>query len=398
MTNPVINPLVHIPRGPAPSSQYPSIGFDPAPGNADTVGLLATELRTVADKIHNAQESLMRVGHSDGIWRGEAADAFRGEVGELPKYLDDAGTGLQQAAVALGEWGDDLESLQKTAQILEDEAQVARHQLARAESDPGLDEAGRTYTDDAQLAAAQARLDAATDALRRARQQLEDIIDRAERLLRQHQELADLTARALDKACSEAPEEGFFESLGNALDSLADGIADLAAEIWQFIEDNADLINEISNVMSTLSTVVGTAALLFAWAPGVNLALGGIALSLSAAALAGHSLAKAAGADVTWTTIAMDGFGVVTGAAGTALGAVGKGATAMADELASVAPEVAAGYNATASTLGKAGTWYGAGASSVGIGVPYAVDGTGIETTSVFHEDFEKYLVPKGIG
>lgn len=306
-----------------PSADYPSIGFDPAPGNADTVVRLATELRQIAEKIRGAHDAMLRVGHSDGIWRGEAAENFRLQVGELPGYLDNAGSGLQQAAVALGDWASDLESLQQKAKQLEGEALVARQQLARAKSDPGLDEAGRTYTDDAQLAAAQARLDAATDALNRAEQELQAIIDRAKRLLQQHIELANLTAEALNKACSNAPEEGFFEGLGRMLDSLVDGITDLAADIWRVVQDNAHLIGNLSDVIADLSTFIGVIALgldLTGYGAVAGVPLGALSSALSAVAFAGHTTAYLAGDDSTSAqTIAWDAAGAATLGVGKAL-------------------------------------------------------------------------------
>lgn len=390
-------PIHYIVNGiPLPSAAYPNIGFDPAPGNADTVGLLATELRDVANKVREAHDSLVRVGHSDGIWRGEAANSFRNEVGELPKCLDDAGAGLQDASVALRDWGMDLESMQKTAQRLEDEARAAKKQLERAEADPGLDEAGRTYTDDAQLAAAQARLDAATDALKRARQELQDIIDRAERLLRQHRELAALTAQALDKACSEAPEEGFFEGLANLLEDIGEGIADLAADIWQFIKDNADLINEISNVLSTCSSVLGFAAMLTSWCPPLSGALAVTSLGLGAAALAGHALAKAAGADVAATTLIMDVVGV---AGGTVSLGFGMGATAAeaalkhADEAGDAIGAAIAG--AKAERFSAVSDYVGGASTGVTTLSPYAVQEFGLEDgVTNLGQDIDTYLIP----
>ncbi|NLE81012.1 MAG: hypothetical protein GX610_15795 [Rhodococcus sp.] len=393
-------PIHYIANGiPLPSAAYPNIGFDPAPGNANTVGLLATELRDVANKVREAHDSLVRVGHSDGIWQGEAANAFRNEVGELPKCLDDAGTGLQDASVALRDWGMDLESMQKTAQRLEDEARAAKKQLERAEADPGLDEAGRTYTDDAQLAAAQARLDAATDALKRARQELQDIIDRAERLLRQHSELAGLTAQALDKACSDAPEEGFFEGLANLLEDIGEGIADLAADIWQFIKDNADLINEISNVLSTCSSVLGVAAMLTWWCPPLSGALGTVSLGLGAAALAGHALAMAAGADVTLTTIGMDTLGVVGGG-----GAMLMKGFANSAEASAKASTLLGQFDDAAASMTKSANWtqanIGLGNTSTiaGVAAPYGIQNLNIEGgVTTLHEDIGTYLVPDNV-
>ncbi|HET8992892.1 MULTISPECIES: putative T7SS-secreted protein [unclassified Rhodococcus (in: high G+C Gram-positive bacteria)] len=233
--------------GDSNTALFPNLGFDPAPGNPATVGSVATQLHTTTRTLDEAHRALVRMGYSDGIWRSTAATAFRTRSAELPPVLDTAGSSLQQAGRALEAWSDDLASLQKRAVGLEELARSARSNVAAAESNPALQERHRTYSDPDQLAAAQARLDSAVAELDRARTTLDDIISRAESLRIQHRELVDETARALRKAAEQAPDEGFFERLGRRLDNFLDDVGDLFEDIWDYVQDNADLINELSN-------------------------------------------------------------------------------------------------------------------------------------------------------
>ncbi|AOW92301.1 hypothetical protein BFN03_05150 [Rhodococcus sp. WMMA185] len=390
------NPLSVWGNGTIASPTYPCLGFDPAPGNPVVVGRLSSELGEVATKLEAAKDALRGTGHSYGIWRGAAAEAFRSQVGELPAELDTAGEAMRKASRVLGDWSDDLSAFQRNGRELEDLARAAKRNLDNAQNDPGLLEENRTYTDSAQLAAAQSRLDAALDRLRRAQSELDAIIERAEALARRHRELVELAARALNDASRDAPEEGFFERLGKALDAIVDGIEDLAADIWKYIQDNADAINEISNFLSTASTVLGAAAFITSGIPFVGGPLATLSLGLGAAALAGHALAKAAGADVTWTTLALDVVGVATGGAGKFLDAGATGAKAAAEAARSAGDMAEAStFAAQATKLDKLSVQL-SGASQVPLlGGSTVVQTFGIEdgVTNIF-EDVDKYLIP----
>ncbi|MEV0946169.1 putative T7SS-secreted protein [Rhodococcus sp. NPDC049939] len=394
---PPSSPLSASANSPVASPGYPNLGFDPAPGNPAVVGRLSSELGEVATKLETAKDALRETGHSYGIWRGGAAEAFRNQVGELPDHLDTAGDSMRKASRVLGDWSDDLSAFQRNGRELEDLARVAKRNLENAQNDPGLLEADRTYTDSQQLAAAQSRLDAALDRLRRAQSELDAIIERAEALARRHRELVELAARALDDASRDAPEEGFFERLGKALDAIVDGIEDLAADIWKYIQDNADLINEISNTLSTLSTVLGVAAAATFAFPPLSAALGSISLGLGAAALAGHALAKAAGADVTWTTIALDAFGVATGGAGKLIGATGDAVEAAAKSADAAGDSLsAAGKFAAADDIKAFNIGFGFESAAFTVGTPMGMQLIGVEDspTNIF-QDVYTYMVPK---
>lgn len=320
------------------STDFSALGFDPAPGQLGAVEGLAQKYRGVSESLNEAYEALTRIGKSGGIWQGEAAQAFQGTVGELPKYLDMAFRSLGDAASALEGWQEDLASMQQAARDLEQQAKEALAKAQQARQNPDLNLAGQHFPDEQSLQNAQRRLDAAVAAVRAADAELEAIREQARRLQEQHTQIAEEVARALQRARDIAPEEpGFFERLGEAigraLDGAVEAIADTLQQIgeaaWQLIKDNANLISMISDVLADLSTIIGVAGDIIGLIPtpitaGLDTALGAISLGLQGAALGGHLLAKAAGADVDPFVIAMDTYGLVSGVVGLIPGPIGS--------------------------------------------------------------------------
>lgn len=318
--------------GPAAPTRtgFEALGFDPAPGQLANIETLGQRFATVSHALGDAHQALIRIGQADGIWQGAAAEAFQNTVGELPGYLDKAHQSLGEASRALQLWHTDLASMQQRAAALEAEAREALRALEQAQANPDLGLAGQYFPDTGSLQAAQHRLDAAHAAVLEAQTKLEAAREQARRLLAQHAALADDVAQALDRAREIAPEEpGFFErlgeTLGRALDDAVEGIRDslvaLAEASWQLIEDNANLIAAVSDVLADLSTIIGVAGDVMGIFPhpvtlGLDTALNAVSLGLQGAALGGHLLAREAGADVHDFTIATDVYGLASGAVG----------------------------------------------------------------------------------
>lgn len=298
----------------AGTSQYPVLGFDPAPGAVATVESVAADLQHVATKMGNAHEVLATIGREDGLWEGKAAEAFLGTAGGLPKYLDQAHRSLGGAGRTLTQWSQDLSSMQQKARHHETEAAAARKRVHQAESNPDLGLAYQRFGDQASLQAAQQKLDAAQATLTKANTDLQAIIEQAQRLLQQHDDLAQDVENALRRAADEAPEKpGLLERLGNALEQFGQSISDAAGQAWQWVQDHADDLKQVGDVLSTVGTVLGVVAIATSWIPGVNAVTAGAAMTVSAAALGVNSLAKAGGAEVSWGTIATDAVGVIPG-------------------------------------------------------------------------------------
>lgn len=311
------------------ASSYPALGFNPAPGSRPAVSNLAQNFVTVSKHLGQAHDAMTKAGQSGGFWQGEAAKSFQSDIGELPDYLRKATKSFGDAGSALDGWVTDLESLQRSAADYERQAEQAQRKVNQAEQNPDLGLANREFDTEEALRDAQRRLDAATRQLNEATGDLKAIRDQAKRLCAQHQELAEQVADALNHAKDEAPDEpGLLDRIGNALSGLVQAAEDLAGKVWNFVKEHADLIAEISDVIADVSTVLGVVGVICDCIPvvgdAVGVVLGGISAGLSGVALVGHLTAKAAGADVSWETIALDGVGVATLGIGKAAEAGGK--------------------------------------------------------------------------
>ena len=313
MTSPLAPPLDR--------DGFAALGFDPAPGRLGSVHALSTRYQEGARSLGEAYDTLVQIGRSASIWQGEAAEAFRNVVDELPGYLDKAQRSLGAAATALQGWHADLSAMQRTAADLERQAQEALRQVQHAEANPDLGLAGQFFPDAASLQAAQQRLANAVEQLRSAQAELEAVRGQAQRLLEQHQQLAHEVADALGRAREIAPEEpGFFERLGetigrivdDGLATVADGLEQLAATSGNIIANLADVTGDVSTMLSVVSGVVELV-------PGVGTvagtALDAVGLGLSVTALGGHLAGDALGADIPPETYALDALAIGYGTA-----------------------------------------------------------------------------------
>ncbi len=254
---------------------YPHLGFNPAPGNVDTVSALKTKLTTSAKTLEDAISLIQRL-RSGTSWEGDAAVAFREELdGALPENLKKAHTSISRAAEALGKWNSSLAGYKDDARKLDNEARAALETLdsakakeKEASSNPDLDLANQTFDDDASLQNAQARLDKATSSLQRARDALDDAKDnlasirrRGHDLESEHSSTANENATLIRDATDElAPEEPNWFT--KAMDWLSDNLTD---------------------VLGTVAAIAGLLALILSGPVGVAFLL--IAATASAATL-----------------------------------------------------------------------------------------------------------------
>lgn len=325
-------------------ADFPALGFDPAPGNPENVDGLVGKLTKAAGAMENAHRTLVSVGRGGSIWEGDAAKGFAGKVGELPGYLADSIDAMRQASSQLGNWKNQLASYQDAARRYEAEAADAKRRRDNAETqwqraierydvageDPAFALVGKRFDNDAELADAQRRINAATAEFNAAetaaenahrdlqaiKDELDAIIKQAEELHEHHQDDAEKTAKALRRANQNAPEISAWEKIGNGFKSIGKKIKNWATE-------HADVLKRIGDIASGVSAVLSIAALATMWCPPLSAGLGVAAGGASAVALGAHGLAKLGGADVSWTTIALDGIGVVPFGGAAAKGAKG---------------------------------------------------------------------------
>jgi hypothetical protein len=313
--------------------EFPALGFDPAPGELDGITDLAGKYRAVSTDLTEADDSIRQIVRKQGIWQGEASEAFARRIGPLPQYLEGAARSMGEAADALEGWSRDLGDLQKRAAELEARAEAAAKAAEEARANPDFALANRTFPDQPSLQIAQRLLDNAGRQLQTAIDGCQNIQDAAKQLQREHAEAAGRVAQALRKAKELAPDEPdvldkLADAVGGALGDLTNTLADGVDEAVNFVQDHAELIAKLSDVTGDVGNVLGVVSEVLP--DPAKEVVGGVAVGFSAAATTGHVVASLAGADVAPETIALDLAGAVTTILGEALpGGAGIGAKAL---------------------------------------------------------------------
>lgn len=302
------------------TSQYPALGFDPAPGDTAGIGDLAEKYRVVGQDLEEANTCLRQIVTKQGIWTGEASEAFARRLGPLPEYLDGAARSMTQAAGALDSWTHDLGEMQRRAQELEQRAKAAAQAAEQARNNPDFALANRTFTDQQSLQIAQNLLDNAGRALEEAVNGCVEIQEAAKKLLEQHTEVANRVADLLRKAKELAPDEpsvldDIVGAVTGAVTDLVNLSADMLDAAWDFVQDHAEVFSKVSDVLGDIGTAIGVLGDL-PLPPPVDQIVGAVSAGFGLAALGGHLTAKAAGADVAPETLAFDSLGAVASIVG----------------------------------------------------------------------------------
>ncbi|SFW57650.1 putative T7SS-secreted protein [Amycolatopsis australiensis] len=300
---------------------FPALGFDPAPGDLDGITDLAGKYRAVSKDLTEADDSLRQIVRKQGIWQGEASEAFARRIGPLPQYLEGAARSMGEAADALEKWSQDLGDLQKRAADLEARAEAAAQAAEQARANPDLALANRTFPDQQSLQIAQRLLDNAGQQLQTAIDGCQNIQDAAKQLQQEHTDAASRVAEALRKAKELAPDEPdvldkLSDALGGALGDLANTFADGVDAAWNFVQDHAELVSKLSDVVGDIGNGLGVLSDVVP--PPADKLASVVATGLGLGALSGHLVAKAAGADVSTETLIFDVAGAATSLAGVA--------------------------------------------------------------------------------
>lgn len=300
-------------------NQYPALGFDPAPGDVGGVGDLAEKYRAVSRDLSEADSMLRQIVTKQGIWTGEASEAFARRLGPLPEYLEGAARSMAQAAYALEGWTRDLGELQRQAADLERQAKAAAQAAEQARANPDFALANRTFTDQESLQIAQALLDNAGRQLQAAIDGCTEIQEAAKKLLEQHNSAAVRVADLLRKAKELAPDEpdlldDVVDAVTGVVTDLVNTTADLVDAAWDLVQDNAEMLSKVSDVMGDIGNALGVAGDLLP--PPADTVVGAVATGFGVAALGGHATAKLAGADVAPETLYFDFIGAGTSLVG----------------------------------------------------------------------------------
>ncbi len=305
---------------------FPTLGFDPTPGDVLRTRSLAKQIGGVAGELKDTVAELERI--SCGAWKGKAAVAFADYVSDdvTPK-LRKARDSFDKAAHALNRWSNQLDSYQEEAADLErearrrqqeaEDARVALRTAVGAAEDGGGSEREEKRAEKDKERKEEAASDA-DDALQR-------VIDRAEELRDRYNAAAERITDDLDGAGDMAPNEpGLF-------DKITGGIADAFGDAVDWVQDHADFIKAIGDLLSTLSGILGVLAIITAPFEPIGAIFAVAAMATSALALLTHLTAMAAGADVSWMDIGIDALGIIPGVKGAIGGAqLAKGTNAVA--------------------------------------------------------------------
>ncbi|HST63623.1 MAG TPA: toxin glutamine deamidase domain-containing protein [Mycobacteriales bacterium] len=266
--------------------EFPALGFDPAPGDAGAVSAAAADVSGAGKVFGDASANVSRLNSSG--WTGDAADAFRGQLKDLPRDLDLAARSHRTAAQTLSDWSTGLTARQRRAQELEVRAAELRRweQAAVAEVNRL---AGRTAPSGSpEFARLKDQYDSARSTATTLGSDLQEVLAQARRLRDEHRSAASTAAgRIRDVADAPYKEPGW---LSRAWSSVKGWIA-----------DHADALAKISSVLKGISAVLGVLSLV----PGLQF-LAPFALLTAGAALAIDVALKVATGKGSWASIGID--------------------------------------------------------------------------------------------
>ena len=306
------------------SGDFPSLGFDPAPGDLATAGQVAQAVADTARAL--AEISVLLSGAADGAWRGQAAIAFRDLLDdEFRPKVTTAARSFDVAHRALDDWLDTMGSSQSRARSLEaqhvDAVRRARSAHAALASVPeATPPVGATRTPEE--ASAESERLRARAAVSRSVSSADAEVDRIERDARnlsdEYEDLGRQAAARLQRAMDIAPTEpGFWQRLaddvGAAVDAIDDFADDLGDRLVELLEELAPLLD----LFADIAGFVGMIGSVLAWIPGLHI-LGGALLIIGALGAGARYLA-AVGETGSFAEALTDGDFLMD-AAGLALG------------------------------------------------------------------------------
>ena len=247
---------------PVPNPHYPHLGFNPVPGDTETVRGLHKKLNDCAKTLEGAHDLVTKL--LDGsYWKGDAAVAFREQLdgGPLPLNLKNAAHSIRKAAKQLVSWEGELDDYQRRARKLEEDAKDAQAAVDRAEAraaeaadDPHLKGKG------ADSDAAHKTLTHANSDVKEAQAELDKVIGRAKKLAEEHESTAKRRAGKIRDATKKlVPHEpGWFDE---ALDWLSDNLPDILSFVAGAIAVTALLLSgPLGWSLATIATLMLTSS------------------------------------------------------------------------------------------------------------------------------------------
>jgi Domain of unknown function (DUF6531) len=266
--------------------EFPALGFDPAPGNAAALSSAAADVTGAGRVFSDASANVSKLNSS--AWTGDAADAFRGQLNDLPRDLDLAADSHQTAARALTDYGSGLVTRQRRAADLESRAADLRRRESAAVAEVNRLAGQTAPSGSAEFARLKNQYDGARSQASSLGSDLQEVLAEARRLRGEHQSAASSAAGAINNV-ADAPykEPGWLSRAWNSVKS------------W--ISEHADVLEKISTVLKGVSAVLGVLSLV----PGLQF-LAPFAVAAGAIALAIDVAVKLATGKGSWTSIGID--------------------------------------------------------------------------------------------
>jgi uncharacterized protein YukE len=265
---------------------FPALGFDPAPGDPGAISSAAADVAGTGKVFGDASANVAKLNSSG--WTGDAADAFRGQLKDLPRDLDLAARSHRTAATTLTDWSSGLTARQRRAAELESQAAELRRRESAAVAEVNRLAGQTAPSGSPEFTRLKSQYDSARSTATTLGSDLQDVIAQARRLLGEHRSAASEAAGKI-RGVADAPykEPGW---LSRAWSSVKGWIA-----------DHADVLAKISSVLKGISAVLGVLSLV----PGLQF-LAPFALLTAGAALAIDVALKVATGKGSWAAIGLD--------------------------------------------------------------------------------------------
>lgn len=261
-------------------TDFPALGFDPAPGDAAALADAAGAWLALSDQLADEAQGVAAL-RSGLTWTGRAASACVERLHVVPTDLETAATACRSAGRALSHYADELARLQRSAADLE---ASAAEQAAAARNATSDDDAHAASRELARVVNAAGRLH--DDALAQAR----DVV-------------AVLAAARADAPHSPGWFHRMLHELGNDLHQVANTMRELLVHYAPQIAAAAAWCSKAASALAEVGFFVSLV-------PGVGDAIGGVLLTasigLGGLSMAGHAALAAAG-EGSWKAVAFDG-------------------------------------------------------------------------------------------
>jgi uncharacterized protein YukE len=281
---------------------------------ADTgeIGSLAAAFHRVASQAQTSAAAL-RGANADGTWTGQAADAFRTQLGKLPGDLDKVQHSYGEVATALSAYATGLEPLQTQFRSLASQLSTTRSSLSTAQSNLSTAKSSLSTANAAAHATsstpavvnAHTAVSNASGAVGNLQGQVSGLESRGHQLLDEFDTIRGHARSTVSSASGIAPSHGWFSSMMHSIGNFMGGVGHFFAGIGE------DVWNSAKSLPSDVAHVIEHPTNLHDWAK----------LGEDAATVAGAVAVVAAvvicPADAVGLEALADGAEAIEGAAGT---------------------------------------------------------------------------------